>query len=197
MTQLSQASTFNVEATLNAWLQTALQAYALPQWLGTLPNIVFTAPQTTAVMPCFSFTHIPVDAASPWQGRWAGTTRGLLVRGLMDVSCWVSRSQSADWQMQLRTMRDMVLSAVAGAPVAVISDYAALPLNTVAPVILTDAQVGVALAGDDGTWSDTPTSTDYKINIDSAALTATEADTNPDVERARVLIDYSFVFRSS
>lgn len=197
MTTLSSASTFNAEATLNAWMQAALEAVTLPSHLDPLPALVFTVPQTTAIMPCFSLIHIPVDAVSPWQGRRAGEGKGLRTRGILDVSCWVSRSASANWLMQLRTMRDMVLSAVAGDVVVIIDDYAGFPPNTVAPAITADALLGVQITGDDGTWSDDVAATTYKINIDGAALTPTEADTNPDVERLRVLIDYSFVFRTT
>lgn len=197
MTTLSQASSFNVEATLNAWMQAALEAFTVPAYLDPLPARVFTAPQTVAVMPCFSLIHIPIDATSPWQGRRAGEGKGLRARGILDVSCWVSRSASSDWLMQLRTMRDFVLTAVASDTVVVIADYAVLPRNTVAPAITVLALLGTQIAGDDGTWSDTPATTSYKINIDECALTPTEADKNPDVERARVLIDYSYVFRST
>lgn len=196
MTTLSQASSTNAESSLNAWLQAALQAFALPQWLPALPTVVFSPPQSPAAMPCFSFIHIPVDAAAEWQGRWAGTSKGRRYRGVLDVSCWVSRSASPDWLMQLRTMRDMVLATATADAVLVMSDYTALPTNSAAPAIDPDAFIGLDVAGDDGTWDDTPVSTAYKINIGDVALTATEADANPDVERARVLIDYWYVFRS-
>lgn len=197
MTQLAQASFYNVEATLNAWMQTALQAFSLPAWLATLPTIIPDMPQTNAVMPCFSLCHIPIGTDALWEGNLAGTGKGIWARGILDVSCWVSRSKSPDWLAQLRTMRDMALSVGTASPVVVISDYAALPYNSVAPAITTTALVGTLIAGDDGTWTDTPQTTAYKINITGAALTPTEADPNPDVERARVLVDYNFVFRAN
>lgn len=197
MTTLAQATSTNVETTLNAWLQAALEDFDLPHWLPDLPGFVETVPQKPAVMPCFSFIHLPIDSISLWQGRWAGTSKGMRTRGMLDVSCWVSRSGSKDWLMQLRTMRDLVLSAVVAQPSVVIIDYAALPRSTVAPVIDSLAVVGVEVEGNDGTWSDVPLATEYKINIGDVTLTPTAADTNPDVERVRVLIDYHYVFRVS
>lgn len=197
MTTLTQATSTNVETTLNVWMQTALEAFELPQWMPNLPAIVANVPETTAVMPCFSFIHIPVGASSPWEGRWAGTSKGSRVSGILDVSCWVSRSASPDWLMQIRTMRDMALSAAVGTPVVVISDYYAETTNTVAPVIVAPVTVGVLVAGDDGVWADALLTTPYKINIRDVTLTATLPDENPDVERARVLIDYDYVFRTS
>lgn len=197
MTTLPQASTYNVEASINAWMQAALQAFSLPVWMSPLPAVVFDAPQVSASIPCFALTHIPVGVANPFQGRWAGTSRGGKASGILDVSCYVSRSKSRDWVRQLRTMRDMVLSTAEASPVVVIADYAALPRNTVAPAIATTALTTVALSGDDGTWSNTPASTEYKANINDVTIAVTQADPNPDVERVRVLVDYSYIIRAS
>lgn len=195
MTTLAQASSFNVEATLNTWMSAALAAFTRPAWLPTLPAIVYDAPEISASLPCFSLIHIPVSTVGGIQGRWAGSSTGMKALGILDVSCWVSRSASVDWNMQLRTMRDMVLSSAVKSAVLVIGDYAALPTNTVAPAITTTALLAVQIAGDDGTWSDTATATAYKINIGDAALTPTEPDPNPDVMRVRVLIDYDYYYR--
>lgn len=173
MTTLLQASTLNVEATLNAWMRDALQAFSLPAWLSSV-TVVYDAPQIAASLPCFSLIHIPVSVTDSFQGRWAGTTKGARASGVLDVSCWVSRSRSADWALQLRTMRDMVLSAALSSPVVIIQDYAGL-----------------------ASWSDTPAATAYKINLGDVTPTSTEADANPDVERARVLIDYHYIYRAS
>jgi hypothetical protein len=172
MTQLAQASSFNVEASLNAWMQTGLNAFTRPTWLSTMPAVVFDAPEEAAVMPCFSLIHIPVDSSSPFTGRWAGTTKGAITRSILDVSCWVSRSRSINWSAQLRTMRDMVLSVATANATPLIYDYA-------------------------GTYPAAATVTAYKVNIGDVTLTPVEADVNPDVERVRVLIDYWFVFRAT
>lgn len=197
MTTLAQASTFNAEASLNAWMSAALQAFAPTPQLPTTPAIVQDAPQIAASLPCFSLMHIPVSAEDLWEGRWAGESKGERVRAILDVSCWVSRKASRDWLGQLRRMRDMALSAATSSTVVLISDYGALPENTVAPAIAAIAVQNFLITGDDGTWSDTPSSTVYKINIGGATLTPTEPDPNPDVERVRVLVDYDFVFRAS
>lgn len=170
MTALAQASAFNAEASLNAWMLAALQAYVLPTWLPTMPAFVFDAPAVSANLPCFSLIHIPVDVEQRYQGRQVGAGKlGGRATGMFDVSCWVSRSLSPYWAAQLRTMRAMVISTAQSQGIQLF-DYAvpAAPVGTI-----------------------------YKVNIDGLKEVPTQADSNPDVMRARVLVDYSYVARST
>lgn len=172
MTALKQAISFNVESSLNAWMQSKLQAFTLPAWLTVLPPIVTDYPETNASIPCFSFVHLPVDIDSNFQGKNVGNgDKGGRATAMMDVSCWVSRSKAfSSWYPQLAIMRDFVLSATENTGTIIISDY------------LTSLTA--------------PPATAYKINLDKATVVEVVHDPNPDVERKRILIDYSYIYRS-
>lgn len=172
MTALKQADSFNAEASLNAWMQSSLQAFSLPNWLTTLPPIVYDYPEVSASIPCFSVVHLPVDIDSRFQGRNVGNgDKGGRATAMMDVSCWVSRSKAfSSWYPQLMIMRDFVLSAA----------------NSTITVIIADYQSSLAA----------PPATNYKINIDKTSVVEVVHDTNPDVERKRILIDYSYIYRA-
>lgn len=173
MTTITTSTSYNVEASLNEWLRAALTAFTRPSWLTSMPAIVYDAPQETAVMPCFSFMHIPVAIlTNAYQGRNVGDgLKGGKSMGMMDVSCWVSRSKSPHYAAQLRTMADMVQSAVIADTAVVVMDYA--------------------------TSQTAPSSAGYKVDLGDITVTPTQPDPNPDVERIRILIDYSYVFRSN
>lgn len=173
MTTIMTSTSFNVEASLNEWLRAALTAFTRPSWLSVMPGIVQDAPQTTAAMPCFSFLHIPVATlTNSYQGRnVGGGLKGGKSIGMMDVSCWVSRSKSPHYAAQLRTMADMVQSAAMSQTAVVVMDYAS-------------SQTAPSSAG-------------YKVDIGDITETQTQPDPNPDVERVRILIDYSFTFRAN
>ncbi len=173
MTTLTVSTFFNVESTLNAWLSTALAAFTRPTWLVTMPTILTNWEDIKASTPCFAFVHHPVGADNTYQGRVVGDGyKGRRQFGFMDVGCWVNRNQSPYWHAQLRTMRDMVMSAA--------TSTATLPLM--------DYQSNYT----------TPASTIYKININEINETATiPDDDNPSFERARIIIGYSFVYRAS
>lgn len=172
MTSLTTATRFNVEATLNKWLFDALSAFTRPAWLTTMPAFVFNAEEITASLPCFAITHIPAGMADLWQGRAVGDGyAGRRALGLLSVSCYVTRTANPNWTAQLRTMRDMVSSTATASRTVVIQEYQADPVN--------------------------PTATTFKINLEDTQETPTEADPNPAIERARVLITYSFTFRAN
>lgn len=172
MTTITTSTSFNVEASLNEWLRAALTAFTRPSWLTTMPGIVYDAPQTTASMPCFSFLHIPVATLDAYEGRNVGDgMKGAKSMGMMDVSCWVSRSKSVSYAAQLRTMADMVQSAAVAKTAVVVMDYA--------------------------TSLTAPSSAGYKVDIGDITVTPTQPDPNTDVERIRILIDYSYVFRAN
>lgn len=172
MTALKQATSFNVEASLNEWMRAALAAFSLPAWITTLPTIVYDFPQVSAAIPCFSFVHLPVDIDSNFQGKnVGGGDKGGRATGIMDVSCWVSRSKAPNsWYPILMILRDFVLSTAEATSTVVISDYQ--------------------------TSLSAPAATVYKINIDHAAVVEVVHDPNLDVERKRILIDYSYVYRA-
>jgi hypothetical protein len=170
MPALAASTRFNVEATLNAWLNTAINGITLPSHLSTLPAFVYNWDEVAATMPCFAIQHIPAGMLNDIQGRVVGNSQsGRRALGIMEVSCFVSRKGNPSWNGQLRTMRDLVETAVTSAGTVVISDYS------------TPA---------------TPTSTAFKIDILDVTETPTEADPNPNIQRARVLISYAFIYRA-
>lgn len=173
MTAIHPASSFNAEASLNAWIAAALQAFSLPLWVSTLPPIIYDFPEVSATIPCFSAIHIPVGADPAYQGRSVGgTDKGERVTAIMEVSCWVSRTKAPTaWYPLLMFMRDAVLSAATAQRVVVISDY--LSSLTAPPLTL------------------------YKITLDRALKVPVEHDPNPAVERERILIDYSYIYRAA
>ena len=171
MPALSAATRYHVEATLNAWLNTTLGAITLPAWMPTLPTLVYNPDEITASLPCFAVTHIPAGMLNDIQGRVVGDgQQGRRALGIMEVSCYLKRTDNPSWPAYLRTMRDLVETAATSTRTVVIYNY---------------STPGV------------PTATAYKIDIQDVTETPTEADPNPALQRARVLIRYSFVFRAN
>lgn len=173
MTTLQAAGTFNVEASLNAWLRTQLAAITgLPSWLATLPVPVTYLPEATASLPALTVVHLPGSLDDAWQGRTVSTsssTKGRDARAIMEVDAWVTRA-NANWLAQLRTMQDCVMTVLTGTTSVVIKDYA--------------------------TSQTSPADTAYLVRLRDARLVTTAPDPNPDIERRRMLVDYDWVFRA-
>jgi len=170
MTTIAAASVFNVEATLNAWLAAALAAFTRPAWLPDAPAVILTVPETTAVLPAFSVHHIPVNSYDAWQGRAVGGGyAGVRCVALMEVNAWVSRN-SRNWQAQLRTMQDMVMTVYTETGGVEIKDYA--------------------------TNQSSPTETGYLIRLTQLTTVPTAPDPNPDIMRARMHLRYWYIYRS-
>lgn len=171
MVVLTAATRFNVEATLSQHFTTTISAITRPAWLSTLPAFVYNWDEVAANLPCFALAHIPAGMLNDIQGRTVGDgQQGRKALGLLEVSCFVTRNANPSWNAQLRTMRDLVETAATSTRTVVINDY---------------STPGV------------PTATAYKVDILDVTETPTEADTNPAIQRARILISYSFYFRSN
>lgn len=171
MPALAAATRYHVEATLNQWLFDTLSAITRPDWLPTLPAFVYNWDEITASLPCFALAHIPAGLADTFQGRQAGgSDSGRRALGLLEVSCYVTRTDNPNWPAQLRTMRDMVETAATSTRTVTISNYAT---------------------------PSTPVTTAYKIDLQDVTETPTEADPNPAIQRARVLIQYAFTYRAN
>jgi hypothetical protein len=172
MPTLAVATRFHVEATLNAWLATTIATITRPAWLSTLPAFVYNWDEVAASVPCFAVQHIPAGLLNDLQGRTVGSdvSAGRRALGLMEVSCFVTRNGNPSWNGQLRTMRDLVETAATSARTVPLYDYSA---------------------------PGSPSATSYKIDLQDVTETPTEADANPAIQRARVLIRYSFIFRAN
>lgn len=169
MTAIATTSVFNAEATLNAWLRAGIQAYSLPSWLSATPTVTTNLPEAVASLPAFSVHHHSVNTYDRWQGRAVGDgKRGVLYVAIMEINAWVSRS-NYNWQAQLRSMQDMVMTLFAETTEVPLKDYATSQSN--------------------------PTLTGYLIRLERLVTVSTAPDPNPDIERARMLLTYSFVYR--
>lgn len=174
MTNLHATNSINVEASVNNWFNTAINAITKPAWLPSL-TLIFNLPDTPIVTPGISVYHMPVSMTNQWQGNHVGSG---LVGGravnLMDVSCWVSRSATYStmeaWALQLGTLRSMVQGVFAGTASIQLTNYTSDLGNP----------LGVA----------------FKVDFIRLEAVATEHDPNPDIERARYLIRYEWTQRS-
>jgi len=161
-------STFNVEATLNAWANTLITGASLPTWLPSV-GVVFDMAEISASMPCYSLHHIPVSREDRYQGRVVGAgQKGRAGVGLFEINAWVSR-QSANWQAQLRSMERIIESAATSTASIVITDYETDPF--------------------------TPVATSYRVLLQEFNILATAPDPNPDIERRRMQITYRWTLR--
>lgn len=173
MPALSDAIGFNVEVTLNAWLNTTISAITRPSWLTTLPAFVYNWDEVTATIPCFAIRHLPSSMLNDLQGRTVGSdaAAGRRTLGLMEVSCFVTRNANPSWNAQLRIMCDLVRSAATSARTVQIYNYQTSP--------------------------SAPSATAYKIDLLDVIDASVEKDPNPAIERVRLLIRYSYVFRAN
>lgn len=177
MPTIQQTSTFNVIATLNKSLEAAIAAFNLPSWLPTRPVVAFDWNDAPLQAPSFGTIDIPVVMSNEFQGmNVGGGKRGFKSLNIFEVSCWVSQinidanTTNAAWQAQIRTLADMAITWAGEAKVLVIQDYAANP--------------------------DTPSATEYKINIGDITPLVHQPDSqNPALMRKRILIDYDLVYR--
>ena len=174
MTTLHATNTYNVEASVNAAIASALAAISLPVYLST-PAIVYDWPEITESTPCFSFAHFTDNQSDIYQGRGDGAGN-ITVRdvGLMEVSAWVSRDQRYNnqdvWSARLSTMAGMISKAVTSNAVILIRDYA--------------------------TSATAPARTGYKVNLGVAEFVQTAHDANPAIERRRALVRYWWDLRA-
>lgn len=169
MTTIQQTSVFNVEASLNKHMETELVAITKPSWLSSY-TLYETWPEKSPSLPAFSINHINVGFDDVWEGRGVGGSyKGLAGTQILEVNAWVTR-KSRNWIAQLRTMVDMVMTVIGRTTEVVIKDYAA-DLSS-------------------------PSNTTYLIRIDDVQVVETAPDPNPDIERKRILITYSWVYRS-
>lgn len=157
---------FDAAATLNEELSTWLQSEQLPHWMPDFP-VVYNIPETGIVTPCISVTHIPIS--SRWYGHsFVGTGNGLQAESIMEINVWVSRS-SPDHMAVIELVSSLIEQHYAGIP-------------------------SLALL----TFKETPSfgmPTPFKINIDTVGMISIAEDLNPDIERRRIQVRYSFTVR--
>ena len=168
MTSPAVTGVRNVEATLNSAWAAAVAAYTMPAYL-TRPNVVFNWPDITASMPCYGVIHIPISMDSTWQGRISDVEQTALVaNALMEISAFVTRDRNPNYMAQLNYMRDLVGDWVTKTKNMLIKDFAT---------------------------PSAPTNTTYRIMLTRLDEQPTAPDVNPNVIRARMLVEYRWFYR--
>lgn len=174
MTTLHVTATFNVEASINAALQTSLNAISLPAYLSSIP-IVLNWADIQASTPCFSIVHFTDNVSDNYQGR-NDSAGNITARdaGMLEISAWVNREQLYNnqdvWSARLSFMAGMISSAVMSNRVIVISDYM--------------------------TSLTSPPLTGFKVNMKVPEFVQTAQDPNPAIERRRALVSYFWDLRA-
>jgi len=167
---LHPTNTFNVEASLNEWIKRGLNDIERPAWLAEL-HIITHHEDIPALLPCISVTHLPMYRGGKYE---RGGQSAHLARAILDVSCWVSRSQTYAgqnvWQARLRWMQSMVEQVFGAEQTVVIQDF--------------------------DTSLQARQDTAFRVFFADANVVQTGVDPNPDIERRRILINYRWFSRS-
>lgn len=171
MPTVQTTSYFNIEGTINTSFNAAIAAFSLPTWLPTRPTVILDWAEIALNTPCYGVAHIPVNLTNSFQGMVVGGgKRGYAALDIVEVSCFVSRTNNANWLAQLRTMKDFVVTWAGDTKQLVILDYASNPSS--------------------------PAATEFLIQFGDIAPLAAQPDTeNPGIVRQRVLIDYRHTHR--
>ena len=163
---------YNIEGTLRAWALAQITANRPP--LVTTVSVIMDREEQPLTPPCWSVDFLGGDSDRPYQGgNVEGGLHGHARWGLMEISCWVSRSLPG-WRGQLAQMQDAVTKAVA----------------TVM------ASGGAVVVKDFYTSANTPASLTHRTSINREDVQSTAPDPNPDIERRRIIISYSWVERA-
>lgn len=164
---------YNVEATLMAWLNERLTTNKPPLVTGTAV-LRMAVPEVPVNCPMWSAHFLGYDEApTTYQGRGtSGATHGARQHGLLEVSAWVSR-ENVQWRAQLAQMIDAVTASVLGAM----------------------ASGSAIIVKDFYTSSTTPADTAYRITLEDVEVRTPPTDPNPDIERKRILIGFTWVER--
>lgn len=174
MTTMHVTNDFNVEASLNGALTTALAAITPTAWLAA-PAVVYDWPEIEHSTPCFSIIHFTNALSDNYQGRGDGAGNSTVrASGLMEVSAWVSRDQKYNnqdiWVARIREMEAMISSVYIANPVILIKDYL--------------------------TSQSAPALTGYKVNLANLEFVQTADDPNPAIRRRKALISYFWDLRA-
>lgn len=163
---------YNVQGTLLLWLQGKLAANT-PASVSAVVLRTET-PEEAIHCPMWSAHFLGYDDdPTAIQGRYvSGGAYGARRYGLMEVSAWVSRN-TVGWRAQLYQMVDAVVKSVhevreTGSAIKLRDFYAS---------------------------STNPAELAVKITLDSVEVRQPPTDPNPDIERLRVLISFSWVER--
>lgn len=169
MAVISEANTYNVETSINDWFVRAIEDITRPVVLPAI-SIVFNVPETAIIMPAIAVTHRGVGVNLALQGRNVGSgDKGGRAGGLMLIDCYASRA-AVNWGAYLAAMGAMVQSVFAGTSGIQVYNYMDDP--------------------------DFPVMTPYKVDFTEIEVIEVAADPNPDIERRRYNVRYTYTMRS-
>ena len=158
---------YNVQGSFNKYFQDNIDNN-LPTWL-TSVTVNFDYPNIPLVMPCFSVTHLPSRELERFEGDRADNGKGVRKKGMVEISGWVDSTNSQNYTMYLRQMKDMIVKLFRENP--------AIPILNIYG----------------GTTN--PSSTGYILRVNDINELPTNQDPNPAVKRVRVQITYDWVER--
>ncbi len=171
MTTFAASNSFNAESSVNLWFAARLAEMPLPPFMPAMPNIVFQAQEIVPHLPCFALFHLPGNLDTSFMGGVVGDgLYGGRDMSIVEVSCYVSRNDEF-WRAVQNTMRDMIKSLVVVNRIIPILDYYTDPIA--------------------------PPETGYKVDLMGVTEVEVQDDPNPDVERARLLIETLYTYRAS
>ena len=167
---------FNVQGSLNEWFRVNLTANGLPTWMPSA-RVVFDWGVEHPLISghsghAFSVTHGDSRPVQTYQGnRVDGGSAGHTRQGTVEVNCWVSKQAAGNqYSLRLRQATDMVKYL----------------FNSATEILLRDIYGATA----------NPASLTAVVRLERPEVLAVAPDSNPDIQRTRIRVPYSWVDRS-
>lgn len=168
---LHATNTRNVKASIIRYFRDELELISRPAILPSYSTPI-DRPETGIATPAITFDNIPAGTRYPWMGnRVSDSEKGGRSFAILDASCWASRG-NINWAAQLDVMQSMI-------------ENVALKANN-----------GISVR-DYTTDASNPVTQPYLIRIIEVETVQTVRDSNPDIERRRILVSYSWIHRAS
>ena len=173
MTFSHSTGTYNVEASVIAWINTLIVANAAPL-VGAVVPLIIDYPQTPLDPPCYSVVSLGGGpSASQYEGsRLDAGKWGQMRWGLMQVDCWDTR-KAQGYRARLMQLGDVLTSGYATA----LKNGGSLPIYD----FYTSASAPQVLA--------------YRIYLDRLDESIPAPDPNPDFVRRRFVLSYRWLER--
>ena len=94
---------YNVETTVNRWIDTNLTAQGIPAWMPSA-RVLFNYPETRLISGhsghAFTVSHLGSETIESYQGRNVDNRLGVTKAGIVEVNVWVSKSAAGGRVMQ-------------------------------------------------------------------------------------------------
>lgn len=162
-------STYNIRATLTAWVTTVVATYAPA--LAADGSVVREEPEQPLTMPIWAVDFPSLLNEYNYTGRIVGSgERGAMNLGMMRVVMYASRD-NVDWRAELAQMADAVRKG-----------------------FYSQANAAIIIL-DFGTTPNAPTSTSLRVVLESIDQASFPVSLNPDIQGAALFITYRYVER--